>query len=137
MKVQNCRKCRRLFNAVGDERYCPACNKLIEEKFKQVKEYLREYPDAPYTEVIEECDVESKQLQEWIREERLIISESSPIGIPCEKCGKPIRAGKYCPDCRRALAQMLNSAITNKKERDERKGERDEEMRFLNRRIHS
>ena len=42
MDVRNCKMCGRLFNVLNNERICPACQKKLEDKFHEVKEYLEE-----------------------------------------------------------------------------------------------
>lgn len=63
-------------------------------------------------EVCEACDVDSAQIQTWIRQERLQFADDSPIKVACESCGKMIGSGKYCPQCRDKLAKNLNSMMT-------------------------
>ena len=45
MEVVTCKSCGRLFNYLSGPRICPACQKKIEEKFVEVKKYVREHPD--------------------------------------------------------------------------------------------
>ena len=56
-------------------------------------------------------EVSVKQIKEWIREERLVLSSELGAEICCEQCGKPIRSGRYCDSCRNAMANNLMSAI--------------------------
>ena len=42
MEVSNCRSCGRLFNVITNSRICPSCKQKQEDKFQEVKEYLRE-----------------------------------------------------------------------------------------------
>ena len=51
MNVTNCRSCGRLFNVIDGEKLCPECQKKIDERFKDVKEYLHEHPDASVEEL--------------------------------------------------------------------------------------
>ena len=48
MEVINCKGCGKLYNDLGGRkgRLCPQCRRKLEEKFTQVKEFLREYPNA-------------------------------------------------------------------------------------------
>lgn len=94
MNVRNCRKCGKIFNHIGGMPICPACKEKLEEKFQQVKKYIRENKMADIKEVAEQCEVEVGQIQQWIREERLEFTEDSPVKIPCENCGEMIRSGK-------------------------------------------
>lgn len=111
MDVKNCRKCGKLFNYLGGQPICPACKEELEKKFDQVKTYIRENPSASIPQICEECEVDTNQLQQWIREERLVLSSDSPVGIPCEKCGAMIHSGRYCEKCKAELANGLNASI--------------------------
>ncbi len=92
-------------------RICPACKKLQEEKFVEVKQYIREHKGANVKEVCEQCDVESKQIELWIRQERLQFSAEAGVKVPCESCGKMISGGKICSECRNKLAGQLDSML--------------------------
>lgn len=115
MNIRNCRKCGKLFNHISGMPICPACKEKLEEKFQQVKKYIRENRMADIKEVAEQCEVEVGQIQQWIREERLEFTEDSPVKIPCENCGEMIRSGKYCEKCKREMTNTLSSAINKPK----------------------
>lgn len=131
MDVRNCKECGRLFNYLNGKPICPACKQKLEEKFAQVKEYLRANVGATINEVAEANDVEIKQIKQWVREERLSFSNDSPISIECEKCGAPIKTGRFCVQCMSKMTNTLNSAIRRPVE-ETKKPERDKDrMRFL------
>ena len=109
MDVTNCKSCGRLFNATGRERLCPACKKALEEKFQTVKAYLEEHPDTSVEQTAADNDVTMKQIRQWVKEERLILSSATVAGIVCEKCGKPIRTGRFCDKCKENMASQLES----------------------------
>ena len=67
MNVTNCRSCGRLFNVIDGERLCPECQKKIDERFKDVKEYLHDHPDASVEELSKELKISVKQIIRWIR----------------------------------------------------------------------
>ena len=109
MEVRNCRGCGKLYNYIGGpyRNLCPNCIEKIEEKYLEVKEYIQDHHNATMTEVAEECDVSTRQIEQWVREERLSFSDDSPIGIACEVCGATIRTGRYCERCKNDLANRL------------------------------
>ena len=45
MDVRNCKNCGKLFQYVGKP-LCPACNKKLEDKFFEVRDYIYENPTA-------------------------------------------------------------------------------------------
>ncbi|MGN0308160.1 MAG: flagellar protein [Lachnospiraceae bacterium] len=114
MNVKNCKRCKRLFNYVTGPMLCAACREEEEAKFQEVKKYVSENINTDIQTVSEVCDVSVKQIQQWVREERLVFSDDSPMGIGCERCGAMIKSGKYCAKCKADLTNVLNNAIGKK-----------------------
>lgn len=110
MNVRNCRRCGKMFNYVTGPAVCPACREAAEKKFEEVKEYIRQNKTAKINEIAQNCGVEQRQIEQWIREERLIFASDSPIKIYCETCGAPIFTGRYCGNCKKDQANTFNSA---------------------------
>jgi methionyl-tRNA synthetase len=54
--------------------------------------------------------VERKQIEQWVREERLVFSDESPIKLYCEKCGKYITTGRFCEQCKKDNASSFSAA---------------------------
>ena len=94
MRISNCKGCGRIFNVLSDEQYCPNCQKKMDEKFDIVKRFVEDNPNVPVETVAKETDTSMKQINRWIREERLSFSPDSSYGIPCENCGRMIRTGR-------------------------------------------
>ena len=67
MDVRNCKNCGKLFQFVGKP-ICPACNKKLEDKFFEVRDYIYENPTANMGKVSEEMDVPIQQIKKWVRE---------------------------------------------------------------------
>ena len=86
MEVRNCKMCGRLFNVLNNERICPACQKKLEDKFHEVKQYLEDHPGASVEQTATDNDISTKQIRQWVKEERLILSSATEAGIVCEKC---------------------------------------------------
>lgn len=133
MEVRNCRSCKRLFNVLSNERICPACQKKLEDKFQEVKQYLDEHKGASADEVSKEMEVSIKQIKEWVRQERLSFAEGSVDGVNCESCGKMIYTGRFCEACKARMANDLRSALDQpKKPEPALKSQRDgDRMRYL------
>ena len=111
---------------------CDGCRKKLEQKFQEVKQYLDENPNASVNQVSEDNDVSVKQIKQWIREERLSLSEASLDGVTCEHCGRPIRTGRFCEKCKAAMANSFANSIEKPKPLEPQKKERDgNKMRFL------
>lgn len=134
MNVRNCKKCGRIFNYVSGVPICPSCREGMEKKFQEVKDYIRENRQAGITEVAEVCEVEVRQIKQWVREERLEFSEDSAVGIDCELCGAMIRSGRFCEKCKAGMVNELDKAIAKPKmPKPEKKTDTREnpKMRFL------
>lgn len=133
MNVKNCRKCKRIFNYAMGPVLCPKCREEEEEKFQEVKKYVIENPGSGIQDVSEACDVHVNLIRQWLREERLVLSDESPIGINCEHCGRMIKSGRFCPECKGKItsgfqAAMGKPAPVKEPVKDSRDGAR---MRFL------
>ena len=135
MEVRNCRKCGRIFNYVAGAPICPVCKEKTEKKFQEVKEYIRANEGAGIHQISEECEVEISQIHQWIREERLVFSDDSPVGINCENCGAMIKTGRFCEKCKAQMINGLNNSIRQAPvAKPEKKDPRDNpKMRFLER----
>ena len=135
MNVRNCTRCGKLFNYVTGQPICMECRKNLEEKFKDVRHYIKRNPNANISEVAEANEVDIKQIRQWIREERLSFSSESAIGIECERCGKTIKTGRFCEECKKEVTGDLRSAYKKEEKVEENpfaKKDKDTKMRFLN-----
>ena len=93
--------------------------------------FVEENKNASISVVSEEMDVSVQQLNQWVREERLIFAEGSAVMIDCESCGAPIRTGRYCENCK---SQMVNKfgGMYKKEEVQQKRDPRERaRMRFL------
>lgn len=136
MEVRNCKNCGRLFNYIGGSSYrhlCPACVDQVEEKFQEVKKYVEDNPHCTMNEISENLNVATRQIEKWIREDRLFITDDSPIGIDCEKCGTMIKSGRFCPACKNEMESQMSSLYKAVVKSDTAKGKRSGEnkMRYL------
>ena len=132
MEVRNCKNCKRLFNYLQGPPICPACQDELEKKFQQVKDYVWDHRNATMEQIAEENEVTTKQIQQWVREERLTFSDDSPVGIPCENCGKLIKTGRFCPDCKNVIKDDFKSVTRQAPKPQIKKPTKDHDrMRFL------
>lgn len=131
MEVRTCKQCKRLFNYLAGQPICPGCKAKLEDKFIQVKEYVRENPHDGITEVAEANEVSSAQIRRWIREERLSFSDESGVGLDCESCGKLIKSGRLCEDCKTKLLGSVNDLYKHDESIVAKKHREAARMRFL------
>ncbi len=134
MNVKNCVKCGKIFNYITGIVICPVCKSQLEELFQVTKRYIRDKPHANIAEISEECDVSVKMIHQWVREERLIFAEDSPIGISCELCDANIRTGRFCDSCKAEIQHNLGGAYNNAEAVEKlKKTKKKEVMYFRNR----
>ncbi|MBR5422147.1 MAG: flagellar protein [Lachnospiraceae bacterium] len=110
MNVRNCKKCGKMFNYMGGPPICQACKEAAEKKFQEVKDFVRQNKTATMKEIVEACEVEQRQVEQWIREERLVFAQDSPIQLSCETCGTRIATGRYCEKCKKDQANTFSAA---------------------------
>ena len=115
MDLRNCPRCNRIFAYRGN-RLCSRCLKNDEDDFKKVKEYLYNNPGATIVEVSEETGVEENQILRYLRESRIEIKEEDNLLLDCERCGIPIRSGRFCDACVASMQKEFTSVIKPKKE---------------------
>lgn len=135
MEVRNCRACGRLFNYIsGGNFLCQACMEELEEKFQVAKKYIKDNKSATIHEVAEIAEVSTKQVEKWVREERLVFAEGCVTGINCENCGVMIRTGRFCEACKNSMANNLSDLYREEKKIKPVKKDTKEnpKMRFLN-----
>ena len=82
---------------------------LLQDRLDTALDYLEEHPDTSVEQTAADNDVTMKQIRQWVKEERLILSSATVAGIVCEKCGKPIRTGRFCDKCKENMASQLES----------------------------
>ena len=83
--------------------------KQLEDKFVEIKEYIRDNKVASISEISDKFEVSTKQIEQWVREERLCFADDSPIGLQCECCGATIKTGRYCDKCKGTMANKLDN----------------------------
>ncbi len=110
MNLKNCKKCGKMFNYIAGMPICPQCRENAEAQFQVVKKFVQENKQASIPEIVENCNVETKQIQQWIREERLFFADDSPVKINCEICGTQISTGRFCDKCKKETMNGLNVA---------------------------
>lgn len=132
MEVRNCKNCGKMFNYIGKP-ICPTCEKRLEDKFQEVKQYVKEHKEASITEVAEENEVSVNQIKRWVRQERLAFSDESMVGLECENCGAMIKTGRFCESCKQKLQNNLSSVIKKKPEPvvNKKRGSDSAKMRFF------
>lgn len=108
MELRNCPECGKLF-AFMTRNLCPACLEAEERLFQEIESYLRQNPGATVSEVSQGTGVDEKKIIFFLRNGRLIGSGTALL-LECERCGKPIKTGRFCDTCRAELGATLKEA---------------------------
>ncbi len=132
LRVVNCRKCGKLYSKVDTARFCPVCMKALEDKYLEVRQYIRENEGTSIVEVAREKDVSVEQIREWIREERIELSSPGDPELTCLSCGTPVKTGRYCERCKDKMVNTLKGVYVQKQP-EAREGVKPtgEKMRYL------
>lgn len=113
MNVRNCKRCGKLYIYDGYD-ICIDCRMEDEKDFKKVKEYLEENAKADIMKVSEDTGVDSRKIIEFLRQGRLELSSENNILLQCERCGTPIKTGRFCSKCALEMEKEFKKAGTNK-----------------------
>ncbi|WP_077369556.1 TIGR03826 family flagellar region protein [Anaerosalibacter sp. Marseille-P3206] len=118
MDVRNCTRCGNIY-VYDNFKICPKCRREDEKDFQTIKEYIDEYPDANITEVSEETGVDTQKIIAFLKEGRLEIKGDNNIFLACERCGQPIKTGRFCDKCTLEMQKEMREAIGGRKDPSE------------------
>jgi flagellar operon protein (TIGR03826 family) len=108
MDAKNCPRCGRVFSH-PTKNVCANCEKADEDQFQTIREYIKENPLVTLGELSEATQVSVKRITQYIRDGRLEIAKGMQGDIGCERCGKPIQTGRYCPACMIDVNSEINT----------------------------
>lgn len=109
LNFRNCKRCGKPFSTALNYTICPKCMDEEAKRFDRTRDFIYSNPGSTEVEIVSNCDITADELARWIREEKIVLSEESPISYPCEACGKRIQRGHFCLDCK----VQLQSRSTN------------------------
>lgn len=102
MVLQDCERCGRTFAAEDGQVLCKKClEEEVEVDFRKVRDYLYDNPGADINEVERETGVEKKIILKLLKDDRIEIVDVDNSILSCEKCGKQIKSGRLCEDCKK------------------------------------
>lgn len=99
-----CSECGKLFAGGGS--LCPECVQAGEEQFERVRVYLDQHPGAEVEEVSRATGVPSSRILRYLREGRLM-SAPRGVALSCERCGRKVASGRFCPSCAQEISRAL------------------------------
>ena len=93
----------------GDLRkLCQECTEKKDEQYLKVRDFIKNNPNVAIEVVSEATEVEERRIREFIREGLIQPMELDGFPVNCQRCGKPILKGTYCPICQQELASHLS-----------------------------
>ena len=107
-----CEKCSNTdFEYMGLGGYmCKECGHKMYDDYGKVREYLDVHRGATATEVSIATGVPVGKIRQMVRDEKFEITQNSAVFMSCEKCGSPIRSGRYCDSCSNAKMTSFEAA---------------------------
>ena len=122
MRTYTCRKCGKKYESDGlTEGLCNDCLMDKLDKYHQVREYLWEHPGTNASTLAAECGCTVREVMQWVREDRFMLTDGSKILLYCANCGTKITSGVYCKECQGKIAR--NEAAAEKSARLRAKSE--------------
>lgn len=118
MNIKNCKKCGKIYNYDGFS-ICYHCRNEENEIFQKVREYIYDNSDADINKVSEATEVPTKKILEFLRQGKLEIKEGSNLILDCERCGEPIKLGRFCNSCVNEIGRELKGVLREDKEKQE------------------
>lgn len=94
---------------------CLECGQDSYDDFQTIRNYLEKVGNASATVIERNTGVPRRIIEYFFRDEYLEIPKNSPVRVPCERCGAPIRTGSLCEDCK-------SNKTSDKKQSDNWKG---------------
>lgn len=129
--LKNCKRCGRLFVYTGNP-LCSYCLEEDEKIYKKVREYIEQHPRCTVMEVSEALDVPVEKIIQFLREGKLELSkENSNMMLDCERCGRPIKTGRFCKEC----AEVLEKELARQAGRTNIAGKKEKQRMYLANRI--
>ncbi|MGD0153883.1 MAG: MerR family transcriptional regulator [Thermacetogeniaceae bacterium] len=128
MSLRNCSECGRIFEFTARD-LCPDCVNKEEEDYELIKNCLRHNPGAGISEVSEKTGVAEKKILVFLKKGRLLLGPENSITLNCERCGKPIRSGRYCDGCCTLMDKIILESASETTGSNQSRN-RDERSRF-------
>lgn len=106
LMVANCPRCGKVFQR-NLRNQCTACSTSINDQLKNSLDYLRRNYRSTNEQVCEAIGVSDLQLQVWMKEGKLQLSDYPNLNYKCASCAEPIRQHKLCVACSTRISQDI------------------------------
>lgn len=92
--------CKELRNVTMGTFRCVRCGRDNYDDYQTIRNYLEKMGASTAQEIERDTGVPRRIIEYFFRNEYLEIPKGSPVRVPCEKCGAPIRTGVLCEKCK-------------------------------------
>ncbi len=105
-----CEKCGGVlvFEGLGEYR-CEDCGEKAYDDYGKVRAYIEQHKGATAAQIEDAIGVSQKTIRRLLRDGRLEVAEGSRTFLRCELCDKPIRSGRYCPECEMKVHRSMEA----------------------------
>ncbi len=100
--------CKVLKNITMGTFRCERCGKDNYDDFQTIRNYLEQAGAASALVIERDTGVPRRIIEYFFRDEYLEIPKNSPVRVPCECCGAPIRTGVLCDNCKENSKKKYN-----------------------------
>lgn len=113
VEVRVCKKCKKLFQTMTNQKICHECREELEKEFRRAKVYIRQNPGAGVSDVSAALDISPAQILQWVRQDRLFFADAAKVQLPCMACGEMINSGYYCRRCEAVFGDGFGSSSSD------------------------
>lgn len=99
-KPGQCDECCGELEYIGLGRYkCLACGKELLDDYGKIKKYFEKHGPAPVVQIAKDTGISREKIKILLKRGTAELPVGSSFSLKCEKCGMPIRYGRYCTVC--------------------------------------
>lgn len=110
--IKECKWCRRPFQQINQMKvYCEVCDRMLDEAFVKIRDYLDENPGANTQQVSEGAEIDEKIILQLLKDDRIGFVSGSYL--TCEQCGAKIERGRFCKECQGMMKEGLGQMLTD------------------------
>lgn len=111
---RTCSECGGKYKFDGRGAYtCVECGHVTYDDFGKIRMYIDVHGPSPAVAISEGTGVPVQKINRYLRQGRIEIPDGSGEYIGCERCGEPIRYGRYCPACAAALSKSMSVSLSS------------------------
>lgn len=88
------------YRGIGQYR-CLSCGKELLDDYGKIKRYFETHGPTPAVQIAKDTGVSREKIDILLKRGTAELPTGSAYTLTCEKCGMPIRYGRYCTVCSR------------------------------------